>query len=88
MTNLCDVCGKPATQSMLKDPFGKSDALRFVCGEHGFRIRDPADVAEIERLRAENAALIRDNEALYDANTSLVNELAGGGLDAEPEKTP
>jgi hypothetical protein len=52
MTNLCDVCGKPATHSMLKDPFGKSYALRFVCDEHGFRIRDPADVAEIERLDA------------------------------------
>jgi hypothetical protein len=52
MTNLCDVCGKPATQSMLRDLFGKSDEMRFVCSDHGFRIRDPADVAAIDQLHA------------------------------------
>ena len=50
--NLCEECGKPATQWIRRDPFGKSDAMRPACAEHGLRLRDPADVAEIERLHA------------------------------------
>jgi len=62
MTNVCKVCGKPATQSMLKDPFGKSDEMHFVCSDHGFRIRDPADVTEIERLQRD---VRQFKEAIY-----------------------
>jgi len=49
-SNQCDVCGKPAVQ-WLADPWGKSDVLRPKCVEHGMRLRDSEDIAEIERLR-------------------------------------
>lgn len=48
----CSVCGKPATGSVLKDPFGKSDVMEPRCPDHGMRLRDPQDVAEITRLTA------------------------------------
>lgn len=50
-TNACEVCGAPAVQWVLSDPFGKSDARRPLCIDHGMRLRDQEDVAEIERLR-------------------------------------
>jgi hypothetical protein len=59
LTNECDVCGKPATQ-WLGDPWGKSDVKRPKCAEHGLRLRDPLDIAEIERLRAILADIVRD----------------------------
>lgn len=35
MTQLnCVTCAKPATVSVLADPFGKSDMLRSYCAEH------------------------------------------------------
>jgi hypothetical protein len=30
----CKVCGKPASQSKLRDPFGKSDAMDNFCPDH------------------------------------------------------
>lgn len=67
--NVCEECGEPATQWILRDPFGKSDAKRSVCGEHGLRLRDPADVAEIERLTRELAEITADRDTLRDLLT-------------------
>jgi hypothetical protein len=48
----CYKCGNPATTSMLKDPFGKSNEMVNLCPEHGPRFRDPQDIAEIASLKA------------------------------------
>lgn len=59
-SNQCDVCGEPATQAALKDPFGKSNEMRPLCGKHGMRIRDPEDVAKIESLTRERREWLDD----------------------------
>lgn len=84
--SFCEVCGKPATQWMLRDPFGKSDAKRPLCGEHGLRLRDPTDVAEIERLTNANefqkkllAAYPKEVERLQGVIKHMCDELCSPG---------
>lgn len=52
-SNQCAICGQPATCSTLKDPWGKSDEMEGRCAKHSPKLRDPDDVALIDRQRAE-----------------------------------
>lgn len=71
--NLCEECGEPATQWA----FGKSDAMRPLCGKHGLRLRDPADVAEIERLARELEVQKAVNDLAYIPHRNLVESRDG-----------
>lgn len=64
-SNQCDVCGAPATQ-WVGDPWGKSNVTRPKCAEHGVRLRDPAGIAEIERLRAALADVAKRLKTGYE----------------------
>lgn len=67
----CEVCGEPATCSVRADLFGKSDAMRNLCGKHAPRLRDPQDVTEIERLRAALSELVDCVGGLSDPEDNL-----------------
>ena len=61
-SNQCAICGQPATCSTLKDPWGKSDEMEGRCAKHSPKLRDPDDVALIDRQRAEIERLTRERD--------------------------
>ena len=70
-SNQCAICGQPATCSTLKDPWGKSDEMEGRCAKHSPKLRDPDDVALLDRQRAEIERLTRENANLFDALKQL-----------------
>ena len=59
-SNQCAICGQPATCVTLKDPWGKSGEMEGRCAKHSPKLRDPDDVALIDRQRAEIERLESD----------------------------
>ena len=79
-SNQCAICGQPATCSTLKDPWGKSDEMEGRCAKHSPKLRDPDDVALIDRQRAEIERLQSRLGKIYWATTTNPDGLGLGDI--------